>query len=195
MKFILKIFLTFYLIIFTQISSSQENVQYFPNKIFSENLKDNEFKVKWYSQHLVSMDEPSLWIITENSDKEIYRLLWLRTFDSPVVIRLEIDRNSVKLFVKRTNGLGGYNAGSLINDLKYEISRDSLNDFYDLLRNSKYWKLPTNKLVLGTDGAQWIIEGIKNGKYHLVDRYGGDEIRKLGLFLISISKLDYGNIY
>lgn len=192
----IKIFITFYLLVFIQISFPQEYDQYFPNKIFSENVKNDEFKVKWYSQHLVSMNEPSLWKLIKSPTKEIYRLLWLRTFDSPVVIRLEINTDSAKLFVKRTNGLGGYNAGSLIDDFKYEISKDSISNFIDLLRSSNFWKLSANKqLFLGTDGSRWIVEGIKNGKYHLVDRYCGDEIKELGLFLLSMSKLDYGEIY
>jgi hypothetical protein len=37
------------------------------------------------------------------------------------------------------------------------------------------------------DGAQWIIEGVRNGSYHIVDRWSptNGEIRALGLFMVN----------
>ena len=39
----------------------------------------------------------------------------------------------------------------------------------------------------GVDGAQWIIEGVRNGTYHVVDRWSPREgqVRALGLFMVT----------
>ena len=48
-----------------------------------------------------------------------------------------------------------------------------------------FWRLGTDTKPGGNDGAQWIIEGVKDEKYHLVDRWSPKTgaIRVLGLTL------------
>jgi hypothetical protein len=45
--------------------------------------------------------------------------------------------------------------------------------------------LQSRKTVV--DGAQWIIEGARNGTYHIVDRWSPEdgEIRALGLLILN----------
>lgn len=65
------------------------------------------------------------------------------------------------------------------------------------LENENFWELPTKKETLGFDGAQWVIEGLQDGKYHLVDRWTPESgsIRKIGLFLLELSGLKVKKIY
>ena len=44
----------------------------------------------------------------------------------------------------------------------------------------------------GMDGAQWVMEGLQNGKYHFIDRCspGRSEFGEACKYLISISGLD-----
>jgi hypothetical protein len=39
----------------------------------------------------------------------------------------------------------------------------------------------------GVDGAQWIIEGVRNKTYHVVDRWSPKDgsVRALGLFIVT----------
>ena len=50
-----------------------------------------------------------------------------------------------------------------------------------------FWKLPSIQEDRGVDGAQWIIEGARNGTYHIVDRWSPEdgEIRALGLLMLN----------
>jgi hypothetical protein len=45
---------------------------------------------------------------------------------------------------------------------------------------------------MGNDGSQWIIEGVRNGKYNVVDRWTPRDsaYQELGMFLINLTDLD-----
>jgi hypothetical protein len=57
----------------------------------------------------------------------------------------------------------------------------------DQVNSVGFWELVTHEdsVDSGPDGSQWIIEGTKDGKYHVVDRWSpkGGPIRTLGLAL------------
>ena len=55
-----------------------------------------------------------------------------------------------------------------------------------LVSKSGFWKAPNPvNDQKGTDGSQWIIEGVRGGKYHVVDRWSptSGAARELGNFL------------
>ncbi len=66
-----------------------------------------------------------------------------------------------------------------------------------------YWKLPTREAqtdVIGLDGAQWLVEAVKEGQYKVVDRWWPEEgpIHTLGIvMLIDLAKLKllYQEVY
>ena len=51
--------------------------------------------------------------------------------------------------------------------------------------------MPTEDSRLGNDGAQWILEGMKDGRYHVVDRWSpdGGDYRAACLHLLKLSGL------
>jgi len=59
--------------------------------------------------------------------------------------------------------------------------------------------------VLGVDGARWVLEGVKNGEYHVVDRWSpeaaGDkvassqEFARLCRYFLRLGKVDVKNLY
>lgn len=172
---------------------------YFPPNLWRSD-SFNKFIVDWYSEYLTVLNEPSFWKLSQINSEETYRFLWLRTFHEPVSIRLEIITNqSAKIVVKQSNGLGGYEPGKLVLNDTIMISPKELNHFYTLIDTSNFWNLPVNPDPnwIGEDGSQWIIEGIKNNNYHLVDMWSpyDSAFRTLGLYLIELSKLKPKNIY
>lgn len=56
------------------------------------------------------------------------------------------------------------------------------DDMADLMQEAGFWNLPTTEQdtpgVVHVDGAQWIFEGVENGRYHMVDRWHPDGIYK-----------------
>lgn len=153
----------------------------------------DSFANSWYSKMLFVLKEPIL--NTYKGNTEIYRFTWLRTFDHPVSVRIEKQNDTVRVFVKVSNGAGGYEPGEIIVDTTFDIS---ISDFINLnkkIDGAGFWQMPTqNRKNTGRDGSEWIIEGVKDKKYHMVNRWSPvkdshDGFRSIGEFLIAISKI------
>ncbi len=144
----------------------------------------------WYGKHLTAMEEPSLIGVYE-SEKEIYRFLWLRTFHRPIIVRVERSSNTTKLVFVEMSGTGGYEPGSLVRREEKTIGDGQWCDFLALLEKAGYWKLGDDD-DSGHDGARWILEGVREGRYHLVDRWTPDDgdYRTACIYLLNLSGID-----
>ena len=127
--------------------------------------------------------------------KEIYRFTWLRSFHHPVSVRLEKQNNDIRLFSKVCNGAGGYEPGQLIFDTVLHVTSEQYKTLTQKVDNINFWNLKTEQRDnAGDDGSEWIIEVIKNNKYHMVTRWTPSEerqgnYRSVGEYLISLSKI------
>jgi hypothetical protein len=161
---------------------------YFPRGVFSDDTRGDQLRANWYSKHLKALEEPSLIEWAKNPSQESYRFIWLRTFHHPVIVRLDVRTDGVGvLTAKVANGAGGYEPGKLIENTTRPLTHEQTDTFLGQVSKVGFWKLPTseNSGTTGEDGSQWIIEGIKDGKYHVVDRWTPTEggVRELGLSL------------
>jgi len=130
----------------------------------------DSFTNTWYSKHLKAMNEHVLY--EGELNKEIYRFTWLRTFDNPIMIRIEKKKDSINLIYKVTNGAGGYEPGEIIIDKKKKLSTNEWNQFLKLVDSCKFWStLPCGVLIEGTDGSQWILEGVTTDYYQVMDKW------------------------
>lgn len=165
---------------------------YFSQEKFSGNWeKRSNFINDWYGKHLKAMDEKSLLDATDENT-EVYRFLWLRTFHHPIFVRVESNQNKIRLFTKELDGAGGYEPGKVLRSNEIALKQEDFCKFLDLLEKTNFWKMKTNNEVLGNDGAEWILEGVKKGRYHVVDRWSPDkgEYREACIFLLKISGVD-----
>lgn len=179
--------------------------QYFPNHAFDKRDDLNNFKVKWYQKPLEALKEPSLWDLSQaRGPDEVYRFLWLRSFHHPVSVRLSISSDGTgTLTTKVCTGAGGYEPGKLIVNRNEKIGADRVKWFLDRIDEQQYWSLPTEEEdpnTIGLDGAQWVLEAVKNGNYKVVDRWSPEKgpIKNLGLILVldfARLKLLYQEVY
>jgi hypothetical protein len=179
---------------------------YFPPGSLAATAREHEFRANWYSEYLKALQEPSVWRLSlQKPSVEVYRFLWLRTFDHPIAVRLSIvaDRTGI-LASKETGGHGGYEPGKLIRDRTVKLSKEQVDWFCDRLEDLGFWKLPAWPKpdgTVGCDGAQWIVEGAKGGRYHVVDRWSperGDPVHAIGtILMIDLAgfKLLYQDVY
>jgi hypothetical protein len=162
-----------------------------------EFVSDSEFKVSgvesalfhinWYESHLNALDEP---VLSDSLPAKVFRFTWLRTFHNPVVIGLENINDSVTLYWKVCDGAGGYDPGIIIDNKSKALTIKEWKDFVESVNSINFWNLPTTQSgILGTDGAQWILEGKELGKYHVVDRWSGGTIEKVCLKLLELTDL------
>jgi hypothetical protein len=169
--------------------------QYFPEGIFHDSSESGwfqGFKERWYAKHLRSMREPSLSEASTDNSLIAYRFLWLRTFHSPIAIRLIIHVDGTgTLTGKMTNGKGGYNAGNLTRNESHELTKAQVAEFLGLLRRASFWSALSEDGTGGVDGAQWVLEGVENGHYHIVDRWSPkkSDFEHVCLFLFGQSRI------
>jgi len=57
-------------------------------------------------------------------------------------------------------------------------TRDQLDRFFTPLEQAHFWTTPPELQQTGLDGAEWIMEGVKDGKYRAVVRWCPDVERK-----------------
>ena len=73
--------------------------------------------------------------------------------------------------LKVTDGAGGYRPGKLkILRTTMNVS-ESASALVKDLDSEAFWAVPSHGGPLGCDGAEWIIEGVRDGTYHVVDRW------------------------
>ena len=93
-------------------TASFASAQYFPKG--SLDSRGDEFKDDWYSHQLTALQEPSLFAMMKTPSSESYRFLWLRTFDHPIAIRLDLQPDGTGILTtKVASGTGGFRPGVL----------------------------------------------------------------------------------
>jgi hypothetical protein len=138
---------------------------YFPPQTFTG--RGGEFEVHWFSRELYALEEKPLWR-SAPEDEHIYRITVLPAFTGPESVTLAIlsdgtgqiqfravDRQSQRLSL----------------DKLHTINPQQAADFTSKLNQIQFWQLQTELQQFGCDGADWILEGVENGKYHIVFRW------------------------
>jgi hypothetical protein len=169
--------------------------QYFPKGIFRNSLESgsfNNFRARWYSKHLRAMTEPSLSEASRDKTLVTYRFLWLRTFHQPIAIRLAIRLDGTGFLTgKVTSGKGGYEPGTLFQNSSVEVPKPQVQQFLGLLQKTAFWTMQAEEMSNGDDGAEWILEGVQAGNYHVVERWSPekDDYSRVCLYLLELSKI------
>ena len=151
---------------------SGKDLPYFP-----EEIGISKFMNEWYSRHLFALEEPVIYTQLNQlneTNHSIYRFTCLRTFHRPFSIRIEMNEKNKRayLFFRMSDGAGGYDPGNLIIYRDLALSRDEIENFVKVIGSYDYWAIPfEDNTVQGRDGSEWIIEMLKNGKYHTITRW------------------------
>ena len=162
---------------------------FFPKEAFSDGLANGDEYSEWYVRFLRKMREKSL-LDFADGDTEVYRFLWLRTFDHPVALTVIREGHSLSLISKELDGAGGYEPGNMLRTDNIWLTEDQWCTFRQKLERAGFWTMPGREPDdLGNDGAQWILEGVNDGRYHVVDRWSprSGDYRAACLYLIELS--------
>jgi hypothetical protein len=133
-------------------------------------IKDlGDFTNNWFSQELFALDEEALYA----SIVQAYRFSYFPAFADQIVVRVEIKNDSTAdVYYKVSNGVAASGGGGgILKSEKAELDSKETQEFLTLLNNTKYWDLPTEIDVLGLDGHNVVVEGVKDGTYHIVNRW------------------------
>jgi hypothetical protein len=179
-----------------------QELRYFPNLSMDHNQGLSDVEVNWYTSALKAMGEPSLLELSK-TPAHVYRFLWLRSFHNPVAVRMNVDKDGTSLLtVKVINGRGGSAPGGHVKSESRRLSKEYTQGFLDDVRELGYWSLPTDvpENHGGCDGADWILEAVKDGRYKLVVKWSPEKgaVRTLGLAMmirLAELKLLYQEVY
>lgn len=129
------------------------------------------FRACWYSVFLEAFHEPDL-RITPLSSPDLYRFLWLPTFSQPVSIRIEShEAGGGTVVLVAGSGAGGYEPGKVVRRDSLSITASEWAQLTDGVAAAQLWSMSAAGGRQGLDGSSWLIEGVRGGHYHLVDRW------------------------
>jgi hypothetical protein len=173
---------------------TDSNVLYFPldSPISTSLDRLNKLNNEWYSKMLFALHEPV--IFQSNDSTEVFRFLWLRTFHNPISIRINNYNSKHILTLKISGGTGGFDAGKVIVDTSFYISKKEWDIFKSKVTKINFWNLSPTEILDEKDGSQWVLEAKNRGIYHFVDRCSPNETRNKDFrdccnFLISLSNI------
>jgi hypothetical protein len=151
---------------------------FFPRgELYPRSSEVDEFDQHWYSQHLRAMYEPSL-SCGLRDDEEVYRFLWLPTFQHPVAVRITRTHDGATLDVTELTGAGGYEPGTVGAHDERKLTNGEWESLLGVLGALDFWNMPTNAPpradMVTFDGAEWILEGYRAGTYHVINRSSSD---------------------
>ena len=136
--------------------------------IFSEDSYSVEGK-KYLKGNIPISLEPSLNELSKDIEKEVYQFYWERSFDDTMVFRVDI--SSPKISTITIKKFSKERPKNIIKNEVFLLTKTHLKNFKRFLKGSQFWNLSSENGSGGLDGATWILEGIKNGKYHYTKRW------------------------
>jgi len=146
---------------------------YFPPRTFVSAAAD--FQVRWYSSEMYALGEESLWPLAGHGAESTYRLTYIPGFSGPTSITLSLAPDGEGIVAIKT--LDADREITRTNET-VRASRDQLDRFVSLLDQAHYWTTPTELERTGLDGAEWILEAVRNSRYRVVVRWCPDIERK-----------------
>jgi hypothetical protein len=175
-------------------------VRYFQSGVLAPEPDLERMMRRFYSAHLAALREPSLRYPGAGEEREVYRLLWLRTFQEPVAVRVVFSPDAgATLFVKITDGYGGYEAGRLRSRRVRALSVAEIATLRAALARAAFWSQPVEDAArrTGIDGVRWIVEGADRGRYHVVHRWSPESgpFKDLGLILLKLGQVRTDPLY
>lgn len=148
--------------------------------------------------HIAMMTDP---ISSGNDPSDFaYRFLWIRTFHHPIAVRIQKSGVSTVLHAFEFDGAGGYEWGKPAKEVKRELSPTEVEALTAKLKKAKFWEMDSDPMDAGgLDGATWVLEGSRDGKWHRVRLWSpkSARFRDACLFFLQLAdmKVPHDEIY
>ncbi len=157
---------------------------------------------KLYSQFLRTMREPSLSALAKDDPGALsYRLLWLRDRDRPIVIRFAARSDGTAWFYRRVTSGDGLTGPGGLRDTGMSFSfKGRTAGFLKTVEDTGFWQLEAPTASGTACRSHWVLEGVRQGQYKVVDRCSpdaSDPVRIIGERAMKLGSLRPGpkNVY
>ena len=136
----------------------------------NQELRSVNFMLDWFSEELAWFKEPML---SAGYKGKVYRFLWLRSFDAPVVIRMQKIKRNITIYWKIPRFTDSLHTTQSAVEFKKSLAVWQWKKFEKSLTIIDYWSMISEDyLSSATDGAIWLLEAAINGKYKVTERSG-----------------------
>ena len=149
--------------------------------------------------NLITLREPSLWM-RSSKDRAVvaYRLLWIASNRDPVCVRVTKTGSVFSLRLSRHDRSFNGLAGKVTVSKEVKLTEKQWKQLTDSVQATKFWTAPAEPEERRglTDGDIILIEGVKDGKYHLIHRSGstaGESYKRFCRLLLELSGTDFIN--
>jgi len=140
-------------------------VNYFPPGTFTSRAAN--FQVAWYSSDMYQLGETPLWPPSSENEKT-FRFTYLGAFTGPKAVTMTVlPDGSGKVKMTMLHEARERVKGEQLST----IPEDRVSDFLKHLNRAHFWEMPTESQHRGFDGAEWIMEGVQDGRYHIAVRW------------------------
>jgi hypothetical protein len=165
---------------------------FFPPRAFSSSPPRHRFYVRWYTKHLVSMRQRPLFRHTLDRP-ETYRYLYLPTWTQPILVTLVKGDGGWSMTCTTANGRGGFEPGKTIAHFQRLLSAAEVTQLQSHLQIVDFWNMQSwfvDNTGDKCDGDEHILEGVRDGRYHVVDRGDpeGTDFGGLAEFLLTLAR-------
>lgn len=157
---------------------------YFPPNVFRS--RAGGFMVHWYSSVLYKLDEKPLW--PPDPEQVIYRFTWMRSFHDQVSIMMRVlpeGNGQLRLQIYKR-------VPQQLETRTQSLSKEQVGGVMALIKDAGFWGMATEgEGPQGTDGAEWVLEGVQGGRYHIATRWDASGTT-YGMALLELLRLsDY----
>lgn len=160
-----------------------QDAPYFPIRQNEGDPGIRKFEAERYGKALGRMNEPRLPDVAKEPKAVVYRFTILPAWGNPIAVRAQWEAGAFSLSSRRLDGQGGYDPGKLVEQKEVKLTADDSKTLESLIAALGLFQMPTEDDTNGRDGDEWILEGVAEGRYHVVARWcaGSHEPKKRGL--------------
>ncbi|PUZ19333.1 hypothetical protein GA0116948_1292 [Chitinophaga costaii] len=151
---------------FSPLIPNDTSVQY-----FSQDTTSGSYG-SWTDDILFKLREPVLKKYTGRG--EFIRFIWLRSFENPIVIRVNKFTDTIYANIKEFD-ISSEQKG-IIKDTIINLGAKDWNDFVGTLTKNGFWNNPSENPSDAKDGVIWYLESSVGRHYKLVEGWDGGRL-------------------
>lgn len=165
--------------------------EYFPPLVFAPQAEADHVLAAACAAQLRALEEEPLYAAEPPPARECYRLTWLRPEHSPVVVRVEVrPEGGGALTIKMGSRRGGIDGTEKFRRHETRVlGAGEVAAVRAAFGERKFFELIPCVEPAEADGAEWIVEAVVAGRYHVVARWSptSGPVHELGLKFMALA--------
>ncbi|MFH1050865.1 MAG: hypothetical protein V1779_08060 [bacterium] len=136
-----------------------------------------------------------------DSKKHKYRFIWDRSFHDMIVITINVLENDFgELHFQKFCKEKPITEDSIVIDSHLKLFPANIYNLFNVIDKYDFWNTPSgNPYFMGLDASMWIIEGLRDGIYHYIERWWPLQHENvasgIGLKMLGLSRIKIDIIY